>query len=284
MSSIHKQGLTGWRKKLYIIIYEADTPGGKLFDVLLLVAILLSILMVMLESVESINAKYGDLLYLAEWTFTVFFTLEYFVRIVCISKPTHYIFSFYGIIDLLSILPSYLGLFFTGYHSLIVIRSIRLLRVFRILKLARFTSEAGTLMTALKASRIKITVFLGAVTTLVIIIGTIMYIVEAGHNTGFTSIPRSIYWAIVTLTTVGYGDISPETTVGQFLASVVMILGYAIIAVPTGLVSAEMVKGINTNHEKVEKKCHNCGLKWHDNDASYCKNCGTSLEKEHETS
>ncbi|MEQ8925038.1 MAG: ion transporter, partial [Fulvivirga sp.] len=228
-----------FKKRLYIIIFEADTFLGKLFDVILLIAILLSVLAVMLESVDHIKSDYGDLLYQIEWGFTILFSMEYIARIYVSERPKKYIFSFFGVIDLLSILPTFIGLFAAGAHSLLIIRSIRLLRVFRVLKMVRYLGEASSLMKALNASRAKIIVFIGAVFSLTVILGTIMYLIEGGEN-GFTSIPRSIYWAVVTLTTVGYGDIAPGTTLGQIVATAIMILGYGIIAVPTGIVSAEI--------------------------------------------
>ena len=263
-----------WRERLHEIIFEADTPMGKAFDVVLLVAIVLSVVAVMLESVESLEKDYGRLLNIIEWCFTILFTLEYFARIVSIKKPWKYIFSFFGIVDLLSIAPTYLSLFFTGAQSLLVIRSIRLLRVFRVFKLVRFLGEASQLTSALKASRAKIIVFIGGVFTLVVILGALMYLVE-GRENGFTSIPRSIYWAIVTLTTVGYGDIAPQTVLGQSIASVVMILGYGIIAVPTGIVTAEMTQ---QKHKVITtQSCPSCSAEGHDTDAEYCKYCGEKL-------
>ncbi|MCF2874236.1 MULTISPECIES: ion transporter [unclassified Tenacibaculum] len=263
-----------WKEKLHEIIYEADTPAGKLFDIVLLIAIIASIVLVMLESVNSINEKYGVILNLSEWLITILFSVEYIVRIVSINRPQKYIFSFYGIIDLLSTLPKYLAIFFTGTHSLVALRALRLLRVFRILKLARFIGESNNFMKALKASRAKIAVFLFFVLILCIILGTVMYLIEGGDN-GFTSIPRSVYWAIVTLTTVGYGDIAPHTPFGQLIASIIMILGYGIIAVPTGIVSSEMVKvnDINLNTQS----CPSCSYEGHDDDASYCNHCGSKL-------
>ncbi|MEM6359450.1 MAG: ion transporter [Bacteroidota bacterium] len=263
-----------WREKLFIIIFEADTPAGKWFDVSLLIAILLSVIAVMLESVENIKVKHGFGLYIAEWMFTIFFTLEYILRIIIVEKPWRYIRSFFGIVDLLSIIPTYLGLFLVGAHSLLIIRSIRLLRVFRVLKMVRFLGEASQLTSALKASRAKIIVFIGGVFSLTVILGTLMYMIEGGDN-GFTSIPKSIYWAVVTLTTVGYGDIAPQTALGQGFATFIMILGYGIIAVPTGIVTAEM-----TQH-KIQldngRKCDSCHRTGHDIQANYCKYCGEPL-------
>ena len=265
----------GIKSKLYEIIFESDTKAGKLFDVLLLVVIVLSILLVMLESVPSIEKQYRFSLQLMEWSITLIFSLEYCLRIWIVSKPKRYIFSFYGIIDFLSILPSYLGLFFVGTHGFIVIRALRLLRIFRILKLNRYMNEGTIIIKALKRSRIKISVFLFAVLTMVIIIGTLMYLIEGAEN-GFTSIPRGIYWAIVTLTTVGYGDISPSTALGQFIASFVMIIGYAIIAVPTGIVTAELSR--SSSGKPSGQVCENCLSEGHDIDDQYCRYCGAKLQ------
>lgn len=262
-----------FRKKLYIIIFGTDTPAGRGFDVALLIAILISVLAVMLESVPSINRDYGQFFKYAEWFFTIVFSLEYITRVYVTDSRSRYIFSFYGLIDLLSLLPTYLSLIFAGTQYLLIIRALRLLRVFRILKLGRFVGEGEQLGRAIKASRHKITVFMGTVLMLVIILGTVMYLVE-GKDNGFTSIPLSIYWAIVTLTTVGYGDIAPQTILGQTIASFVMILGYAIIAVPTGIVTVELQKD---KKKQEKKKCTNCSSKGHDSDALYCKFCGEKL-------
>lgn len=263
------------KDKLHQIIYEADTPAGKWFDILLILTIIVSIILVMLESVESFDAKYHNFLNISEWVITILFTIEYFLRVFTIKKPTSYIFSFYGIIDLLATIPKYISLVFVGTHALIALRALRLLRVFRILKLARYLGASKTLSTALKASKVKISVFLLAVIVLTIILGTVMYLVEGPKN-GFTSIPYSMYWAIVTLTTVGYGDISPHTPLGQFIASIVMILGYGIIAVPTGIVTSEMAKAEpiqkNTQH------CVNCGSDKHLDRSNYCHACGEKLK------
>jgi voltage-gated potassium channel len=262
-----------FKDKLYEIIFEADTKKGKVFDVVLLFVILLSIALVMLESVPSIRSEFGNNLHMMEWGITIIFSIEYILRILIVRKPVGYIFSFYGVIDFLSVLPTYLSLFIIGSHSLLVIRVLRLLRVFRILKLTRYTNAGRTLARAMWASREKISVFIFFVITLVVIIGTVMYLTE-GEAHGFTSIPRSIYWAIVTLTTVGYGDISPQTSLGQFLASIVMIIGYAIIAVPTGIVTAEIIKDTKSQNTQV---CSNCLHDSHDGDAIFCKKCGNKL-------
>lgn len=262
-----------WKSKLHEVIYEADTPTGKLFDVLLLVTIFTSIVLVMLESVPSINEKYNLIFDISEWVITVLFTIEYILRIVSIKKPKHYIFSYYGIIDLLSTIPKYLSLIFGGAHALIVLRSLRLLRIFRVLKITRYLGESNRLLEALRASKAKITVFVFAVVVICLILGSIMYIVEAGEDSGFISIPRSVYWTIVTLTTVGYGDIAPVTTLGQFIASIVMILGYGIIAVPTGIVSAEYTAQFKRTHTNT-KTCETCGTEKHNDNAKFCHNCG----------
>ncbi|CAL2079338.1 ion transporter [Tenacibaculum sp. 190524A02b] len=262
-----------WKEKLHEIIYEADTPAGKLFDIILLIAILSSVLFVMLESVASIESQYGALLNIGEWVLTILFSVEYILRIISIKKPSKYIFSFYGIIDFLSTIPKYLSIFFIGTHSLVALRALRLLRIFRILKLARFIGESNNFIKALKASRAKIAVFLFFVLILCLILGTVMYLIEGGDN-GFTSIPRSVYWAIVTLTTVGYGDIAPHTPLGQFIASIIMILGYGIIAVPTGIVTSEMTKSdIHLNTQS----CPHCSHEQHNDDAIFCNQCGNKL-------
>lgn len=268
------------RERLYIIVFGTDTKAGRLFDVILLWFILGSILVVMLESVREIHDLLDWELELIEWVFTIFFTIEYLLRLYISPKPRQYAASFFGIIDLLATLPSYLALIFTGGTYLVVIRAIRLLRVFRILKLTRQISEAQVLLRALQASRHKIFVFLGAVLTLVIIMGTLMYMIEGGSN-GFTSIPRSIYWAIVTITTVGYGDISPHTTLGQLFAAILMLMGYAIIAVPTGIVTAEIAIGETIQNERKNndryKSCEKCHTNDHELKAQFCKYCGNQI-------
>jgi voltage-gated potassium channel len=265
------------RHRLYEIIFEADTKAGKTFDIVLLCCIVASVFIIIAESVQSFRATFGKWLFVLEWFFTAIFTLEYIARLWVVPKRRKYIFSFFGIIDLLSILPSYLALFFPGAQSLMVIRSIRLLRIFRIFKLSRYIGEGQNLMRALRASKHKITVFLVTVVTSVIITGTLMFLVE-GPEHGFTSIPRSIYWAIVTMTTVGYGDIAPQTALGQALASCIMILGYGIIAVPTGIVSAEMIQ-LKTQDKLTTQVCPHCMREGHDHDAIYCKYCGGTLNE-----
>jgi voltage-gated potassium channel len=263
------------RDDLYRIIFEAETPAGKLFDVVLLWLILASVVAVMLESVDSVKDDYVGLLRAAEWIITVAFTLEYGLRLACAPSPARYARSFFGIVDLLSILPTYLSLILPGAQSLLVIRALRLLRVFRVLKLGHFLGEANVLKTALLSSRHKVIVFLGTVCVLVVIIGSAMYLIE-GPERGFTSIPRAMYWAVVTLTTVGYGDITPTTVPGQMLAALVMILGYSIIAVPTGIVTAEIVE--TARHPTVAARvCRTCFSSGHVQDARFCKDCGTAL-------
>lgn len=273
--------LAPWRLRVHEIIFEADTPLGKLFDVTLLIAILISTVAVMLETVKEVEAEWGYELRVLEWVITIFFTIEFIARIISVGKPWRYILSFYGIIDILSILPSYLGLFFVNARALQIIRVFRLLRIFRIFKLGRYLQEADLLANALKASRWKITVFLGAVVAICVLMGTIMYIIEGGNQPGkgegFTSIPRSIYWAIVTLTTVGYGDISPATPLGQTLASFIMILGYSILAVPTGIVTVELGRQAKSVDSYSTQSCSSCAREGHDSDAKYCKFCGEKL-------
>jgi voltage-gated potassium channel len=270
-----KKTFAAYRQKLYEVIFEADTKAGRAFNIVLLACIIASVTLVAVESIQSVRESYGKTLRALEWFLTLVFTVEYIARVWTVNNRKSYIFSFFGIIDLLSILPTYLALFFTGAHSLMVIRSLRLLRIFRIFKLSRYVGEGQNLVRALKASQHKITVFLLTVLTSVIIMGTLMFMVE-GPEHGFTNIPTSVYWAIVTMTTVGYGDIAPQTPLGQALASFIMILGYGIIAVPTGIVSAEMVQ--LKKHEKITTQvCPHCLKEGHDYDATYCKYCGGML-------
>jgi voltage-gated potassium channel len=274
-----KDTLNPRKEKIHEIIFEADTPMGKAFDVILIVAIIASVVVVMLETVQDLQVNYRQIFIILEWVFTIFFTIEYSLRLYCVYRPMKYATSFYGIVDLLSILPTYLSFFFAGFHSLMVIRALRLMRIFRIFKLGHFMNEGAVLVEAMKASRVKITVFLIFISLLVTIIGAVMYLVEGGEpDSNFTSIPKSIYWAIVTLTTVGYGDIAPVTHLGQFLAAAVMILGYAVIAVPTGIVTNELlreVKGANNT-----QACRYCAKEGHDDDAKHCKYCGEILNEE----
>ncbi len=264
------------KEKLHEIIFEADTPAGKAFDIALLLLIMASVLVVMLESIQSLQSRFASLFYILEWGFTIIFTIEYILRLYCVYRPARYAASFFGIVDLLAILPTYISLLIYGAQYLLVIRVLRLLRVFRIFKLGHFLREGEAIVRALKASQAKITVFLAFVLLLVIIIGSVMYLVEGGRNEGFSSIPRSIYWTIVTLTTVGYGDITPATALGQFLSAFIMILGYAIIAVPTGIVSAEMIGGFK-KQAYTTQSCRYCGKEGHADDAIYCKYCGEKL-------
>ena len=264
-----------WRKELYDIIFEADTPVGRAFDIILLVCIIASVIVVMLESVAEIKSSIGNYLFGLEWFFTIVFTIEYLARLFVVKQKRKYALSFFGIIDLLSIIPTYLTIFFVGAQSLLVVRSIRLLRIFRVLKMVKLLGASKTLTTALRASQYKITVFLISVLTTVIIMGTIMFLIEGPEN-GFTSIPRSVYWAVVTMTTVGYGDIAPQTALGQTMATFIMILGYGIIAVPTGIVSSEMVS-IKSKEKISTQVCPHCLKEGHDSDAMHCKYCGGKL-------
>ena len=262
-----------WRNRLHEVIFEADTPAGKTFDIALFVAILASVGVVLLESMPAAEERWDKTLYGFEWFFTLLFTIEYVLRLIAVGRPARYALSFFGLVDLLAILPTYLSLVLGGAQSLAVIRALRLLRVFRVLKLTHFVGEARMLRAALRASRRKIIVFLGTVLTMVLVIGSVMYLVEGAEN-GFTSIPRSIYWAIVTMTTVGYGDIAPQTDLGRFLASIVMIVGYGIIAVPTGIVTSEMV---SISRPVTTQSCPECSTDGHDLDAVHCKFCGEKL-------
>ncbi len=275
---------SNWRHRLHEIIYEADTPTGKGFDIVLSILIIVSVILVMLESVKEVDQNYHRLLLTLEWVVTIFFTLEYVARIISVKKPFKYIFSFYGIIDFISTIPLYISYIFAGSQVLLAVRAFRLLRIFRILKLVKFIGEASQLKQALKASRAKIAVFIYVVLILSVIMGTIMYLIES-DEAGFTSIPRSIYWTIVTLTTVGYGDIAPQTNLGQFIATIIMILGYGIIAVPTGIVTVEFSKhGKKNNSKKAQsivhtntQSCESCTAEGHRDDAKHCYNCGDEL-------
>ncbi len=269
-----------WKDQLHGIIYEADTPIGKIFDVTLLILIVLSIIFVMLESVKGLPESVYRFLYYGEWVITVFFTFEYIARIVSIKRPSRYIFSFYGIIDLLSTLPLYLSFFITGTSALLAVRALRLLRVFRILKISRYIGESNRLIRAIRDSGAKILVFLFAVLVLCIIMGTVMYMVE-GEESGFKSIPISVYWCIVTMTTVGYGDIAPVTPFGQFIAAIIMIVGYGIIAVPTGIVSAEYASDRSSRKIHLNTQvCSNCNASDHQDGAKFCNKCGQDLYNE----
>jgi voltage-gated potassium channel len=267
-------GLSSWRRRLHDVIFEADTRAGKLFDVALLIVIVLSVLVAMLESVASVRAEHHDLLVTAEWVFTGLFTIEYGLRLLCVRRKLGYAFSFFGIVDFLAILPTYLQLLDLGWRHAAMVRSLRLLRIFRVFKLAQFLSEASELRRALAASRPKIVVFFTAVVIIICIVGSAMYLIE-GKDSGFTSIPQGIYWAVVTVTTVGYGDISPVTPAGKMLAAVVMLMGYSILIIPGGIISAEWVTrkqgAIST------QSCPDCSREGHDADADYCKFCGGRL-------
>ncbi len=263
------------RQKIYHVIFEANTPMAKGFDLCLIVLILLSVALVMLDSVQAIHEQWHRELYIIEWCLTIIFTVEYLLRLYSIGKPLKYATSFFGLVDLLCIIPTYLSLFIVGAEVFLVVRLLRVLRVFRILRLLHYVGEATALAKAMQASRRKITVFILTVLTMVTVFGSLMYLVE-GPEGGYTSIPRSIYWAIVTLTTVGYGDITPQTNFGQFLSSIVMIMGYAVIAVPTGIVTVELS---NTMRRHMHLVCHGCGEEGHDADADYCKLCGTELSR-----
>lgn len=268
----------GWRTRLHTVIFEADTPAGRLFDIVLLVLILTSIVVVSLETIPGLSPRGHDLLRTAEWTLTGVFTVEYVLRLVAVRRPLAYAGSFFGIVDLLAILPTWISLFFPGAQVLLAVRVLRLLRIFRIFKLARYVSEAHVITDALRGSARKIVVFLFTVSTVVVVVGSLMYLVE-GPEHGFTSIPRSMYWAVVTLTTVGYGDIAPRTPLGQALASLVMILGYGIIAVPTGIVTAELAQSSRRlePHQINTQSCAHCGADDHRTDSKFCRHCGTAL-------
>lgn len=267
------------REILHSIIFGTHTPSGRAFDIVLIIMIILSVLVVMLDSVSSVHNRFANEIRILEWVFTIIFTAEYLLRLYVVRSPLKYATSFFGIVDLVAIIPTYLSLVLVGSHYLIVIRTLRLLRVFRVLKLVQYLSQADVLMQALKASRMKIMIFVFTVVNVVIIVGAIMYVVE-GESNGFTSIPRSIYWAIVTLTTVGYGDISPSTPLGQLIASAVMIMGYGIIAVPTGIVTMEMNRAHENSHQAYFA-CSDCGHDIMDADANFCKFCGFKFEDRH---
>lgn len=266
---------TDWRFKLHEVIYESNTRAGKAFDVGLLFAIFTSIIVVMLDSVQSIHQTYGRTLYYVEWGYSILFTIEYILRLISIKQPIRYVLSPLGIIDMVALIPSYLSIFFVGAQSLLVFRALRLLRVFRIFKLSHFLTEIDFLTGALKSSLRKISIFLFTVLMLAIILGSIMYLVERREN-GFSNIPESIYWAIVTITTVGYGDISPVTPMGKLVASLVMLIGYAIIAVPTGILTHDLLSSARKKNEQPQS-CPNCSREGHDGDANFCKYCGSNL-------
>jgi voltage-gated potassium channel len=271
------KGVQSWRELVHEIIFEADTPAGKAFDIALLWAILASVAAVCFDSVEYFQQHFHEELVVAEWSFTILFSVEFVLRLVSVRQPLRYVFSFYGLVDLLAILPSYLSLLLPGSQHLLVIRIMRLLRVFRVLKLGRYVSESQVLMTAIRNSRAKIIVFLFTVLTLVVVIGAAMYLIE-GPEHGFTSIPRAMYWAIVTLTTVGYGDITPQTVPGQLLSSALMILGYGIIAIPTGIVTAELTS-VTHPRPVTTRTCPSCLSEGHLLESRFCRDCGEPLLK-----
>jgi voltage-gated potassium channel len=265
-----------WRSRLFTVIFESDTKAGKIFDIALLIMIVISLIVVLIQGTPSLLEKYNDELYLIEWGITIIFTIEYILRILAVKEPWRYVFSLYGLIDLLAILPTFLSILFPQTRYLLVIRALRLMRVFRIFKLTHFVKEGMAIVIALKASSKRILVFLAFIMVLSVILGSIVYVVEAPYNEQFHSIPQSIYWCIVTITTVGYGDISPVTPLGKFIASLIMILGYAIIAVPTGIVTVEMSKGMKAE-PLANQSCPSCSKEGHDHDAKFCKYCGQPL-------
>jgi len=267
--------VSGWRRTLYVVIFEHGTPAGNRFDLALLILILASVGAVVMESVAGVRLRYGRELLTIEWGFTLLFTVEYVLRLVAVRRPLGYARSFFGIVDLVAVLPTYLSLLVPGAQALLTVRAVRLLRVFRILKLGHFLGEEQVLLRALRASGRKIVIFVGAVLVLVLVLGSVMYLIE-GPQTGFTSIPISIYWAIVTMTTVGYGDLAPQTVLGRIVASVIMIIGYGIIAVPTGIVTVEMGLAHRLAGRR-SRTCPSCDLGSHDEDATYCKRCGAML-------
>ena len=267
-------GSANWQREWYEVIFEHDTPAGRWFDLLLLVVIVVSVLAVMLESVDSIRNRWGLLFISVEWMITALFTIEFVTRLSCVNRPWRYVFSFFGLVDIISLLPTYLGLFFGGTHALATIRTLRLLRVFRILKLARHVQEAQGLLRALRHTWPKITVFLSVIVCTIIILGTVMYLVEADDDSGFDNIPVSVYWAIVTITTTGYGDIAPASPLGKTIASLIMLLGYAIIIVPIGIFSAQVV---TQGSQASQRQCPNCGHRGHASSANFCSACGEPL-------
>lgn len=276
MTNNSQQQLSPFRQKWHNVIFEADTRAGRVFDIILLISILISVAVVIMESEATLQEKYGRLFHILEWVFTILFTIEYLFRIWCSFRPKAFIMSFYGIVDLLCILPAYVEAFYGGAHFLLTIRILRLMRIFRVFKLVPFLNEGRQLSVALQKSKRKIFVFFFFIGLLTIVLGAIMYVIESGQNSGFTSIPVSIYWAVVTLTTVGYGDIAPITPLGQGFAAIIMIMGYAIIAVPTGIVTVEMNRMQNAR-DVDNRICPHCMREGHDIDADYCKYCGNKL-------
>ena len=274
MERHHGRRLAPWQEHLHEVIFEADTPAGKLFDVTLLVLICVSVLAVILESVAGVRARYGAMLQAVEWIFTILFTAEYILRLLCVRRPLNYARSFLGLVDLLAIAPTYLSLLVPGAQTLLVIRAFRLLRVFRIFKIAAYVQELSALTRAVRASGAKITVFLFTILVLVLILGTAMYVIE-GPTSGFDNIPRGIYWAVVTITTVGYGDIAPRSVLGQAVAAMAMVIGYSLIIIPTGIFSAELVRA--TRKSITTQGCPECTREGHDADAAFCKHCGARM-------
>ncbi|SFP24110.1 ion transporter [Pseudomonas borbori] len=264
-----------WRQRLYIIIFQTDTPAGQRFDRWLLLTILASLVVVMLDSLSDVHDRYGQLLLNLEWAFTALFAIEYVVRLYCSPKPLRYAFSFYGLVDLLAVLPAILALLFADAQYLLIIRVIRMLRVFRVLKLSPYLRQANFLLTALRGSRQKIIVFFASIAILVTVFGTLMYVIE-GPAHGFTSIPKGIYWAVVTLTTVGFGDIVPRTPLGQALSTLIMITGYSIIAVPTGIFTAELASAMRVG-DQLRHDCPSCAKDLHEHGAAFCNRCGNPL-------
>lgn len=274
MERHHGRKLAPWREHLHEVIFEADTPAGKLFDVTLLVLICVSVLAVILDSVAGVKARYGAILQAVEWIFTILFTAEYILRLLCVRRPLNYARSFLGVVDLLAIAPTYLSLLVPGTQTLLVIRALRLLRVFRIFKIAAYVQELSALTRAVRASGAKITVFLFTIVVLVLILGTAMYVIE-GPTSGFDNIPRGIYWAVVTITTVGYGDLAPRSVLGQAVAAMAMVIGYSLIIIPTGIFSAELVRA--TRKSITTQGCPECTREGHDADAVFCKHCGARM-------
>lgn len=268
------------RERIHEIIFEADTLAGKAFDLILMLLIIGSVLTVMLESIDPLYEKHEQAFKVLEWTFTILFTIEYLLRLYSVYRPLKYAYSFFGIIDFLAVVPTYLALVLPSAQYFLVIRALRLIRIFRVLKLGHFLQEGDIIVRAMKASRAKITVFLTFLVLTVLLFGSLMYVIEGPYNDGFSSIPRSVYWTIVTLTTVGYGDITPITTLGQFLSAAVMILGYAVIAVPTGIVSAEFINEYRSAKSTNTQACRYCGREGHADDAKYCKYCGELLNED----
>ncbi|HDZ06126.1 hypothetical protein LCGC14_0129040 [marine sediment metagenome] len=266
-----------WRRKIYDVVHDTSTNKGKIFNLALFGLIIISVVYVLLESVNDIDKKYHPYMVASEWIITILFTIEYILKVISLPRPKKYVLSFYGIIDLLSTLPLYLSYFFSGGSTFLALRALRLLRVFRILKLVKFMGEANVLSKALLASRLKIGIFIYIVLIMCVIMGSVMYIVEEGANSGFSSIPKSIYWTIVTITTVGYGDIAPSTNLGQAIASFIMILGYGIIAIPTGIVTSEMTKSKTEENTFKPHICHHCNATDHPIAAKFCHGCSREL-------